>query len=111
MMLRRPILVMAASVAAFLSTSLAVAPASAQTSALVAVAYNDLNLGTQAGRDVFDRRIDNAARLVCGDYMLRIASLAAYHSTCRAQVIGAGMARRDAIFARQRVALASRTAS
>lgn len=100
-MLRRPILALAASAAAFLTTSLAVVPAQAQGATLVQISYSDLNLASDDGRAVFDRRIDNAARDLCGEYMLRIPSLAAYHSTCIAQVVGAGTAQRDAILARQ----------
>lgn len=100
-MLRRPILALAAAAAAFLTTSLAVTPASAQTSALVQVSYSDLNLASDSGRAVFDRRIEGAARELCGEYMLRIPSLAAYHQSCMTQVVGAGLARRDAILARQ----------
>ncbi len=114
-MLRRPNLALAAATAALLTTSLAATPASAQTPALVQVSYSDLNLANEEGRAIFDRRIEGAARELCGDYMLRIPSLAAYHQACMAQVVGAGLARRDAILARQsyaqRASVVSRAAS
>jgi UrcA family protein len=51
---------------AILAAALAAAialPAAAET---VAVEYADLDLSTKAGQDQLERRIDNAARAVCG---------------------------------------------
>lgn len=49
------------------STALAVAVLSAgAASAQSRIAYGDLNLGSAAGAAQFDRRVDRAARAVCG---------------------------------------------
>ena len=43
-----------------------VSPAGAETSASVAVKYSDLNLSSRSGQAQLDRRIDKAARSICG---------------------------------------------
>jgi UrcA family protein len=42
------------------------AMASESSGSTVSVRYNDLNLATQAGQDELERRLDRAARTVCG---------------------------------------------
>lgn len=52
-------------------------PAHAETQRMsVTVAHADLNLGSPQGQKRLERRIDNAARKVCGHYISLQASLA-----------------------------------
>ena len=54
--------------AALLVTSVTLAPAvmAAPEQETTIVTYSDLDLTTEAGREALDRRIDRAARSVCG---------------------------------------------
>lgn len=92
----RPFILAAAVAAAGLSTFAAVGPAIA-AEAGVAVQHEDLNLSTAAGRAVLDRRIDRAARLVCGTALTIELELAGEVNSCRADVIASTRARRDAL--------------
>lgn len=52
---------------ALAAVALAVPAAASEAGAVsVGVRYNDLNLATKAGQDELDRRLDRAARSVCG---------------------------------------------
>lgn len=53
-------------IAAIIAAAAAFASAAPAFAGSVAVEYRDLNLATQEGRDTLDRRIDDAAREVCG---------------------------------------------
>lgn len=53
--------------------------AQANEGASVSVSYADLNLGTQTGQDIFDRRIDRAIEQVCGKMQGRPTFDAAVH--------------------------------
>jgi UrcA family protein len=63
--MRYPAILAAAAMILGAATAFA-APATADTSATVAVEYSDLNLATKAGQARLERRIDDAARSVCG---------------------------------------------
>jgi len=64
----------------------ATTPAVAQTNS-VTIGYGDLNLASQAGRNVLDRRIDGAARQLCGDFSPLELKMVALGRTCRAGVL------------------------
>lgn len=48
------------------TTAILAAPASAQAAPSVTVSFADLNLSSEAGTQIFDRRIKNAIVNVCG---------------------------------------------
>lgn len=99
----RPFILAAAVVAAGLSTLTAVSPAFASGSG-VSIAYDDLNLGSAAGRAALDARIERAARLVCGTAFINELDIASGVDACREDVIAAARAQRDAILAGDRYA-------
>ncbi len=92
----RPFILAAAVAAAGLSTFTAVGPAIASDSG-VAVQHADLNLASAAGRATLDRRIDRAARQVCGTALTIELDLAAEVNACRSDVIAGARAQRDAL--------------
>jgi UrcA family protein len=96
MMQVRPFILAAAVAAAGLSTFTAIGPAMA-ADAGVAVQHADLNLATAAGRAALDRRIDRAARHVCGTALTVELDLAAEIADCRADVMASARSQRDAI--------------
>lgn len=53
---------------AVMATALVALPASAETAQ---IHYSDLNLATEAGQRAFDKRVERAARKVCGMNELR----------------------------------------
>jgi UrcA family protein len=79
-MFRSTILALAAAAAA------AATPAIAQNGS-VTIGYGDLNLASQAGRNVLDRRIDGAARQLCGEVSPLELKRIALGRTCRAGVL------------------------
>jgi len=92
----RPFILAAAVAAAGLSTLTAVSPALA-SGAGVSVRHADLNLASAAGRAALDRRIDRAARQVCGTALTVELDLAAEIEACRADVLAEARAQRDAL--------------
>lgn len=92
----RPLILAAAVAAAGLSTFTAVAPALA-SEAGVPVQHADLNLASAAGRAALDRRIDRAARQVCGTALTIELELAGEVNACRADVMANARAQRDAL--------------
>jgi UrcA family protein len=98
MMQIRPFILAAAVVAAGLTTMTAVSPAFAGArDRSVTVATDDLNLASPAGRATLDNRIENAARVVCGTALTTELDYAATVAACRADVLAAAHAQRDAI--------------
>jgi UrcA family protein len=115
MMQVRPFILAAAVVAAGLSTLTAVSPAMALESG-VAVAHDDLNLRSEAGRAALDRRIERAARSVCGTALNVELDIAANIADCRADVLASARRQVDAIvgsgdYAELRLARSVRTAN
>jgi UrcA family protein len=96
MMQVRPFILAAAVAAAGLSTLTAVGPAMASDSG-VTVQHADLNLASAAGRAALDRRIDRAARQVCGTALTVELDLAAEINDCRSDVMAQARAHRDAL--------------
>lgn len=92
----RPLILAAAVAAAGLSTFTAVGPAIA-SDAGVAVQHDDLNLASASGRATLDRRIDRAARRVCGTALTVELELAGEVNACRADVLASARAQRDAL--------------
>lgn len=92
----RPFILAAAVAAAGLSTFTAVGPAMA-SEAGVTVQHADLNLASAAGRATLDRRIDRAARQICGTALTVELELAGEVNACRADVMAEARAQRDAI--------------
>lgn len=80
-MFRSTFLALAAAMVAAVAT-----PAAAQTDS-VTIGYGDLNLASQAGRAALDRRIDGAARTVCGRASPLELKTIALGRTCRAEVL------------------------
>jgi UrcA family protein len=67
MSIRHILAAAAAGVAGFTTTLIAMPPAHAmETASSVRVSYDDLNLRNAAGRAALERRIEIAARAVCG---------------------------------------------
>jgi len=87
--------------------ALAAAPAVAQTPDSVAVGYSDLNLSSTAGREVFARRIDYAARQVCGEFQPLQLKMIAMSRVCRANAIAAAEAQLGQNLAGESTQLAS----
>ena len=87
MSVRKTLIAVAAVTAALASTTVAVAPAAAQTIEVVQVAYGDLNLATASGRASLDGRIAYAARQLCGDYSHLELKFAAQSRDCQQSVI------------------------
>lgn len=112
----RPFILAAAVVAAGLSTVTAISPALAAEAGGVTVATSDLNLASPAGRATLDARIERAARSVCGTAFINELDYAANVAACRADVISAARAQRDALiggdtYAELRVARSVRAAN
>lgn len=84
---RSTFLALAAVAAATLSFA-AASPAIARTGS-VAIGYGDLNLASQAGRAVLDRRIAGAAGQVCDGFASRELKMIMLGRACRAEVIAA----------------------
>lgn len=64
-------------------------PAAAETTAqpfTVEVAYGDLDLTKDAGRDALDRRLARAARQICGSRPARNIAMIQDHGNCLADV-------------------------
>lgn len=55
-----------AAIGSTLAATGAAAPALANTNETMVIEYSDLNLGTAEGQEVLERRIDQAARDICG---------------------------------------------
>lgn len=87
MSVRSTLLAVAAVAAATLMTGAAVSPAMAQTPESVTVGFGDLNLANPAGREALDRRIDSAARQICGEYAPLELKMIALGRACRAEVL------------------------
>lgn len=84
----RPFILAVAAVAAGLSTFTAVGPAIAAENGVL-VAYEDLNLGSAAGRAALDARIERAASRVCGTAFINELDIAAGVDACRDDTIAA----------------------
>ena len=84
----RPFILAVAVTAAGLSTFTAVGPAVAAEAGVV-ISYDDLNLGSAAGRAVLDRRIERAATRICGFALPVELDLAAEVNSCREGTIAA----------------------
>jgi UrcA family protein len=104
MMQFRPFMLAVAAAAAGLATFSAVSPAIA-SEAGVRVAYADLNLESAAGRAVLERRLDRAARSVCGTALHIELHIAAGVEACRADTIAAARQQLGAAAGEQYAAL------
>lgn len=91
----RPLILAVAGLAAGLSTFTAVHPAIA-AEAGVTVSYEDLNLGSAAGRAVLDARIERAARQICGTAFINELDFAAGVEACRRDVVAGARQQREA---------------
>lgn len=92
----RPFILAAAVVAAGLSTLTAVSPAMASDGS-VAVQHDDLNLRSPSGRAALDRRIERAARSVCGTALTIELDLAANIADCRESVLASARQQVEAL--------------
>lgn len=95
MFVRAPILA-AAAIAAMIANVAAVAPALAQGAPSVEVSYGDLNLTSDAGRQILDRRIANAAAQLCGEARPVELTWNAAVEACRSETIASTQPQRDA---------------
>ena len=95
MSVRTPVLA-AAAIAAMIVNVAAVAPVLAQPMPSVEVHFADLNLGSDAGRTVLDRRIANAADQLCGEARPIELTLNAAVQACRSETIALAQPQRDA---------------
>lgn len=96
MTVRSTILAAAALVAGLINVTVAAAPAIAQTPASIAVSYGDLNLNSDAGRTVLDRRIAAAATQLCGEALPVELGRAAASRACFSETLAAVQPQRDA---------------
>jgi UrcA family protein len=96
MMQVRPFILAAAVLAASLSTLTAASPAIARDRGY-AVAFSDLNLASAAGRATLDRRVERAARHLCGTPFINELDFNAAISECRNDVVAAARAQRDVL--------------
>lgn len=87
MSVRSTLFAVAAVAAAILMTGAAVSPAIAQAPESVTIGFGDLNLANPAGREALDRRIDGAARQICGEYAPLELKMIALGRVCRAEVL------------------------
>ena len=94
MFVRAPILA-AAALAALLANAAAVGPAFAQSAPAVEVFYGDLNLASDAGRSVLDRRIAAAAAQLCGHARPAELRRNAAVRACRTETIAQTQEQRD----------------
>lgn len=69
---------------AFALAALTATPAIAQAGHTETVPYSDLNLGTPAGLEALDRRLDRAVERVCGELPVRSLALHRLIERCRA---------------------------
>lgn len=85
----RPFLFAVAAVAVAVgATTATVSPAFAAGGAVL-VQYEDLNLNSAAGQAVLERRLDRAARSVCGTAFINELDIAAGVNACREDTIAA----------------------
>lgn len=102
MSVRSALFAAAAIVAGFLNIGLAAGPAVAQTQETIAVSYADLNLASEAGRDLLDRRIAGAAGALCGDFNPIELGRAALGRACLGATLAAVQPQRDAALGARR---------
>jgi UrcA family protein len=95
MILRPSILAAAALAAGLLTLGVAASPAMAQEIS-VRVSYADLNLASDSGREILDRRIANAADQLCGAFSPLELTWAAAVRACQAETIALTQPQRDA---------------
>ena len=86
MKVRSALLALAAVAAATQMTGIAASPAMANRTA-ISVPFTDLNLASPAGRERLDRRVAQAATMLCGQYDSRELRLSSLSRACRAQAI------------------------
>ena len=97
-MFARPYILAAAAIVAGLNIGLAAgaAPAFASAPDGFVVSYADLNLASDAGRDILDRRIAGAAEQLCGQYRALELGWAAEVKACRAETVALTQPQRNA---------------
>jgi UrcA family protein len=83
----RPILFAVAAMAVALGTTAATVSPALAAEAGVEVHYRDLNLNSAAGRAVLERRLERAARIVCGTAFINELDIAAEVNACRTATI------------------------
>lgn len=101
MSVRTTFLAAAAVAASLVNLSAAASPAMAQEQETVVVSYADLNLGNQAGRNVLDRRIAQAASELCGQFNPIELGQAEAGRSCVADTIASVQPQRDAALNRR----------
>lgn len=74
---------------------------------VVQVSYADLNLNSEVGRDVFDRRIKRAVVNVCGGAAKRDVNMHQSYKTCIAATTKLAVAERDLAVANSGTRLAA----
>ena len=97
MSVRTTILAAAAVAATMVNIGVAAAPALAQGSETIAVSYADLNLASDVGRNVLDRRIASAAGQLCGQALLADLGDSAAVRACLDATIASVQPQRDAV--------------
>jgi len=94
---RSSIILAAAIAAALTNVGIGVSPAFARPAEAVTVSFADLDLASAAGRATFDRRIGNAARMLCGTYAPIELKWGAMSRACRAGVVAAAQPVRNRV--------------
>lgn len=88
-------LALVASVCALAATAALPSTASAGEGKTTKVVYGDLDLGSTAGQEVFDRRIERAIERVCGRTIGRTQSIGDSVHTCKRETMASVQAWRD----------------
>jgi len=84
----------AAAIALGTTAAMAV-PAAAQTAPSVTVSFADLNLASERGTEIFDRRIENAIDQVCGGLAPRDVRRNLAYKECVEETAAVAKAQRD----------------
>lgn len=94
---RSSLVLVAAIAAALTNVGIGISPAFARQADAVTVGFADLNLASAAGRATFDRRVGNAARMLCGTYAPIELKWGAMSRACRAGIVAAAQPVRNRV--------------
>lgn len=97
MRVHRLLVIAAALAAALVNVGFGVSPAFARPADAITVSFADLDLASAAGRATFDRRIGNAARMLCGTYAPIELKWGAMSRACRAGIVAAAQPVRNRV--------------
>jgi UrcA family protein len=91
-----------------MTAAIAVVPTGSEQPRKVVVQYGDLNLASDEGRDVLDKRLDRAVKIVCGRAFGEPLYIKMAVRKCQAQTLADVAPQRDLAIAQTGVRLAAR---